>query len=51
VLDGRGGREACEEGGEEEDNEEVDGRHRDVCRGFYQAKCISVCCGTECCQV
>lgn len=51
VLDGRGGREACEEGGEEEEDEGVGGRHRDVRRGVYQGEYISVCCGTECCQV
>lgn len=51
MLDGRGGREACEEGGEEEQDEGVDGRHRDVDHGFYRGKCISVCCGTEYRQV
>lgn len=35
ILDGRGGREACKEDGEEEEDEEVDRRHRNVCSVLY----------------
>ena len=46
VLDGRGDREACEEGGEVQHDDGADGRHRDLSRVLYQRGCISVCCKT-----
>lgn len=48
-LDGRGDREAREEGGEEGHDDGVDGRHRDVCGVWYQVRCILVYCRMGCC--
>jgi hypothetical protein len=41
-LDGRGDREAREEGGKEGHDDGVDVRHRDVCGVLYKFRCILV---------